>query len=149
MFSSHLSHTRALRASDADRERVATALKDHAAEGRLSMDELGDRLGTCYGARTAGELDSLLWDLPAAAPAHPAPRPRAGSLRPVLVAIGVVLALTILPGIVFPVFGMAMAALALVLVAVLLLVPLVLVGAGAWGVARLVRGQEARRAELR
>lgn len=148
MFSSHPSPALILRASDADRERIATALKDHAAEGRLSMDELGDRLGTCYAARTAGELDSLLWDLPRSA-AVPVDPPSRSNLRTVLIVVGVVLALTVLPGVVFPVFGMAVAGLALVLVALLLLIPIVLVGAGVWGVARLARGRDAGRPQLR
>jgi hypothetical protein len=53
-----------LRASDADRERVAEALRRHHLDGRLDTDELQARLGACYAARTDGELDALLADLP-------------------------------------------------------------------------------------
>ena len=55
----------ALRASDADRERVAEALRRHHVDGRLDTDELQERLGRCYAARTAAELAPLLADLPA------------------------------------------------------------------------------------
>jgi hypothetical protein len=58
-----------LRASDGERERVVTALRDGAAEGRLTFDELAQRVEQAYGATTAGELDLLLADLPAVAPA--------------------------------------------------------------------------------
>jgi hypothetical protein len=54
-----------MRASDADRERVATELRDHAVAGRLDTDELEDRLQQAYGARTTDELQSLRRDLPA------------------------------------------------------------------------------------
>jgi hypothetical protein len=57
-----------LRASDGERERVVTALRDGAAEGRLTFDELAQRVERAYGASTAAELDTLLADLPAAAP---------------------------------------------------------------------------------
>lgn len=65
-----------VRISDAERERVAEVLRDAAAEGRLEMDELDERLGAAYGARVAADLVPLLADLPAgleqAAPATPA-----------------------------------------------------------------------------
>ncbi len=64
----------ALRASDAERERTATLLRDHAGAGRLTPEELDERLDAAYGARTVGELEALLRDLPAAA-AGPAPAP--------------------------------------------------------------------------
>jgi hypothetical protein len=54
----------ALRVSDADRERVADALRRHHLEGRLDTDELQERLERCYAARTAGDLAPLLADLP-------------------------------------------------------------------------------------
>jgi DUF1707 SHOCT-like domain len=55
-----------LRASDADREQVAERLRQATAEGRLNADELEGRLQTLFAARTYGELDALLADLPAA-----------------------------------------------------------------------------------
>ncbi len=60
-------------ASDPERERVAEALRGHAAAGRLDTDELDERLGAAYGARLRADLLPLLADLPAPA----APRPRA------------------------------------------------------------------------
>jgi hypothetical protein len=57
-----------LRASDADRERVAAALRDHAAQGRLEPEELEERLTRAYGARMRGELVEITRDLPAARP---------------------------------------------------------------------------------
>lgn len=53
-----------LRASDADRERVAEVLRDAVAEGRLDMEEFGERLDAVYRARTYGELAPLTRDLP-------------------------------------------------------------------------------------
>ncbi|MBD0841881.1 MULTISPECIES: DUF1707 domain-containing protein [unclassified Streptomyces] len=55
-----------LRASDADRERVAEILREALAEGRLDMEEFGERLDATYKARTYGELAPITRDLPAA-----------------------------------------------------------------------------------
>jgi hypothetical protein len=55
---------RELRAADADRERVAAVLRDAAAEGRLDLGELDERLGRVYAAKTYGELEPLVRDLP-------------------------------------------------------------------------------------
>ncbi|MGI5139729.1 MULTISPECIES: DUF1707 SHOCT-like domain-containing protein [unclassified Streptomyces] len=55
-----------LRASDADRERVAEVLRDALAEGRLDMEEFEERLEATYKARTYGELAPITRDLPAA-----------------------------------------------------------------------------------
>jgi hypothetical protein len=54
-----------LRASDADRELIVERLRHAAAEGRLFADELEDRLGAAFSAKTYGELDALVADLPA------------------------------------------------------------------------------------
>lgn len=54
-----------LRASDSDRERVAERLRHATAEGRLSAEELEERLEVLFAARTYGELDPLLSDLSA------------------------------------------------------------------------------------
>jgi hypothetical protein len=61
---------RDLRASDADRDRVAEQLREHAGTGRLSVDELAERLDAVFAARTLGELESPLADLPRAERAH-------------------------------------------------------------------------------
>jgi hypothetical protein len=60
----HCMPSRSIRASDADREAVAGALRDHAVAGRLTTDELGERVGSAFAARTLGELDALVADLP-------------------------------------------------------------------------------------
>ncbi|MFG1947953.1 DUF1707 domain-containing protein [Nonomuraea sp. NPDC048826] len=52
-----------LRASDADRERIAQVLQEAHADGRLTIEELEERLGTLYAARTLGELAGLTQDL--------------------------------------------------------------------------------------
>jgi Domain of unknown function (DUF1707) len=54
-----------LRASDEDRERLITQLHDNAVAGRLSTEELEERLQAAYAARTTGDLDALRRDLPA------------------------------------------------------------------------------------
>ncbi|MET9405551.1 DUF1707 domain-containing protein [Streptomyces sp. NPDC002935] len=56
-----------LRASDADRERVAEQLRDALAEGRLDMEEFEERLEATYSARTYGELTPITRDLPGGA----------------------------------------------------------------------------------
>jgi hypothetical protein len=66
-----------LRASDADREQVAERLRQATAEGRLLAEELDQRLGTLFRARTYGELDALVADLPSGAPARARSRPLA------------------------------------------------------------------------
>jgi hypothetical protein len=63
-----------LRVSDADRERIAERLRLAAGEGRLSVDELEERLERAFGAVTARELEPLIADL------H-APRARVGRRR--------------------------------------------------------------------
>jgi hypothetical protein len=55
-----------LRASDADRESVVERLRSAAAEGRLAAHELEHRVGAALGARTYGELDATVADLPSA-----------------------------------------------------------------------------------
>ena len=54
-----------LRAADADREAVTERLRQAAGEGRLDAEELEERLHTTLRARTYGELDLVLADLPA------------------------------------------------------------------------------------
>lgn len=69
-----------MRASDADRERVANVLREAAGDGRLTMDELDERLDAVYQAKTYAELEPITHDLPGAgAPAAPAPAPAAPS----------------------------------------------------------------------
>jgi hypothetical protein len=55
-----------LRVSDADRDRIVDQLRDHGAAGRLDTEELEERTDLALAARTFGELDALLTDLPSA-----------------------------------------------------------------------------------
>jgi hypothetical protein len=69
------------RAGDADRRRVVDVLQQHYVDGRLSTDELDDRTHRALAARTFGELDTLVADLPPAS-AAPAPEPAPAEERP-------------------------------------------------------------------
>src|SRR3954452_911541 len=62
-----------MRASDADRERVAAVLRRHYGAGRLDDDELERRLAKVLGAQTLGQLRKQIADLPAPPPST-APR---------------------------------------------------------------------------
>ncbi len=53
-----------LRASDSDRQAVADQLNQSVGDGRLTLAEFSDRVGAAYAARTRGELDVLVDDLP-------------------------------------------------------------------------------------
>jgi hypothetical protein len=53
-----------VRASDAERDAVVGRLNQAVGEGRLTMDEFSERLELAYAARTRGDLDPLLRDLP-------------------------------------------------------------------------------------
>ena len=52
------------RASDAERDEVVSDLRAHAAEGRLTVEELDERIATALTATTRAELAPLLADLP-------------------------------------------------------------------------------------
>jgi hypothetical protein len=65
-----------LRASDADRERVAATLTRAGGDGRLDVDELEERLQLAYAARTRGELERLLADIGTDVDAGPGPGAR-------------------------------------------------------------------------
>lgn len=73
----------AMRASDADRDRVADVLRTAFEEGRLTVEEHAERIDVLYGIKTVGELEPLTRDLPVpgrrnpAKTASPSPRPRA------------------------------------------------------------------------
>lgn len=84
-----------LRASNADREQVIATLKAAFMQGRLTEDELGERAGQAYAARTYAELAEVTADIPAG---HAPARPRRDPWRATKIAWGVEYAL-ILPGI--------------------------------------------------
>jgi hypothetical protein len=53
-----------VRVGDADREAVAAQLREHYADGRLTLDELNERLDQTFAAKTRVELDAVMRDLP-------------------------------------------------------------------------------------
>ncbi len=65
-----------LRASHEDRDRVVEMLRVSAGDGRLTAEELDERLELAMTARTYGELARLVADLPAAGSVAGAPAPR-------------------------------------------------------------------------
>jgi hypothetical protein len=78
-----------IRASDEDRDRAASLLREHHAAGRLNTEEFGERLDKAYAAKTLGDLDEIMEDLPAidlyrlpdaSLPRYRRPGPGAGSL---------------------------------------------------------------------
>jgi hypothetical protein len=66
---------RQLRVSDADREQAAEVLRQAAGDGRITFEELDQRLEAAYAARTYGDLTEVTADLPA--PGQPPPGPLA------------------------------------------------------------------------
>jgi hypothetical protein len=100
--------------SDHDRDRVVRELTKHCGDGRLTLDELEERIGEAYAATTSNELQHALRELPsfrpepaepaaaAAAPSprvRPAPAPRCGAglvggPPPVLIALIAILFVT-------------------------------------------------------
>lgn len=67
-------HPPQLRASDSEREAVAAYVRAAIDEGRLHLDELDDRLGAVYQARTHDELAKVIEDI-VPAPQRPRPEP--------------------------------------------------------------------------
>jgi len=53
-----------LRIADADREQLVDELREHAVAGRLTSEELEERIGKAYGATTRADLERLKADLP-------------------------------------------------------------------------------------
>jgi hypothetical protein len=72
-----------LRVSDAERDVVLRTLGDHAAVGRLTLDELEERSGRALAAKTRGELATLTSDLPREAGQASAPSPAPAPRKPV------------------------------------------------------------------
>jgi Domain of unknown function (DUF1707) len=56
--------TEYVRVGDADREAVAAQLREHYADGRLTLDELNERLDQAFAAKTRADLTTVLRDLP-------------------------------------------------------------------------------------
>jgi hypothetical protein len=72
-----------LRVSDAERDAVLRTLGDHAAVGRLTLDELEERSGRALTAKTRGELATLTSDLPREAGQASGPSPVPSRRKPV------------------------------------------------------------------
>ncbi|HZQ27878.1 MAG TPA: DUF1707 domain-containing protein [Acidimicrobiales bacterium] len=74
-----------IRISDADRNQAVDFLRQHCSEGRLTLDEFSDRVGGVFAARTKGDLEAVLIDLPGATAAElePVPAAPAKHRRPV------------------------------------------------------------------
>ena len=60
-----------MRVSDAERESTAAELREHYASGRLTHEELTQRLDQAFAAKTRGDLAALMRDLPSARPGAP------------------------------------------------------------------------------
>jgi hypothetical protein len=58
-----------VRASDEERDSAAAALQEHFVQGRLTLDELQERLHSVLSARTHGQLDEVFADMPKLPPA--------------------------------------------------------------------------------
>jgi len=96
-----------LRISDSDRDRAAAQLRDHYAEGRLTSEELDERVTATLNARTAGDLRRVMADLPSApadlpsapgTPPYAAWRYRRRGPRVLPVLLLILLAAILLPG---------------------------------------------------
>lgn len=61
-----------VRVGDADRDAVAAQLREHYADGRLTLEELNERLDQAFAAKTKADLSTVMRDLPQAT------RPAAG-----------------------------------------------------------------------
>lgn len=79
--SRHAGREPSLRVGDAERERVVDELTGHCGAGRLTLEELSDRVERALGARTEIEFAEVTRDLPASRAGAPLPAP-AGSPRP-------------------------------------------------------------------
>jgi hypothetical protein len=126
-----------LRVSDADRQAVADQLGKHFGDGRLDQAEFDQRLSQAMGAKTYRDLDGLLTDLPPTQTGGGAGLPPAGGagvtgraagsvpqrriVRPVLLIVAAIVALSIAGHAVTWVFGgwlwIALVCLAVVMIA--------------------------------
>jgi uncharacterized protein DUF1707 len=79
-----------LRVSDAERDAVAAELAEHLKDGRLDAAEFDERIGQAVTAKTRGDLDRLLADLPRPAPVPPPAARRPGGWPVPLVPIAFV-----------------------------------------------------------
>jgi hypothetical protein len=80
-----------MRISDADRDEVASILRDAAGDGRLDLEELDERLSAVYAAKTYGELEPITHDLPSGTSPKPvaSQSDRIGGVPSSSVAVGI------------------------------------------------------------
>jgi hypothetical protein len=90
-----MENTPDLLVADADRARAADELREHYDTGRLTVEEFESRLEEVNGARTAGDLEQALRQLPRGAPS-PSLRPRDVRWRSLALQYGVVNVICIL-----------------------------------------------------
>jgi hypothetical protein len=79
----HSRYDHDIRIGDAERDATMAQLREHFAAGRLTFDELTERIDLALTAKTQGHIDALMADLPrppkpSAEPTRPAPDPEAG-----------------------------------------------------------------------
>jgi uncharacterized protein DUF1707 len=95
-----------LRASDADRERAIERLQQASTEGRLSTQELEQRLEAALSARTYAQLDALVVDLPGRRLPVPRQTARLAWVPPALgLAIAIPVVLAVLAAVVLALAG--------------------------------------------
>jgi Domain of unknown function (DUF1707) len=68
-----------MRVGDAERESAAAELREHYASGRLTLEELNERLDAAFAAKTRADLNAVMRDLPSARPGWSAAGGRASS----------------------------------------------------------------------
>ncbi|HEV3054680.1 MAG TPA: DUF1707 domain-containing protein [Solirubrobacteraceae bacterium] len=92
-----MSRRSTIRASDADRDSVVDRLRTAAAEGRLAAHELEHRVTTALKAKTYGELDATVADLPGAQRERRPARRAAGVVRahPALLLVAIPVAMIV------------------------------------------------------
>ncbi len=61
-----------VRVGDVEREAIAAQLREHYADGRLTLDELNERLDQTFAAKTNADLNTVMRDLPYTAQPGPA-----------------------------------------------------------------------------
>jgi hypothetical protein len=69
------------RVTDADREAAAARLREHYAQGRLTLEEFHHRLNSAFGATTQSQLTAITRDLPRAGSPAPVPAAATGNGR--------------------------------------------------------------------
>jgi hypothetical protein len=106
-YTTPISRTGHLRASDADRDSVAERLRNAATEGRIGFDELEDRLAATLGSRTYGELEAVVADLPSTPPARRRTLVPASPVARVAIAVAVIVPMIVAAILVFAAFASA------------------------------------------